>query len=421
MTVLRTVPALVLAVAATAATAATDEDALDLQAAAAAPAAVKAGSLRLTLELAAIHGSRTGGQGSDSGHRASLDLRWSDRLTDAWRFGLSNRLDDLHPALPGQRNTRNQLREAYVSWQAPSGNQSLDIGRLNLRHGPAYGFNPTDVFREGASRWTVTADPIALRENRTGTFMLRGSQLWDGGSAAIAWAPQLSQQPVSDKTWTLDLAATNARHRLLLTTNAKASDRWGGEALALLEQGRRPLLGANLTGLLNDATVLHGEWAVRREPSLLDAALGRTDRPAYQHRLSAGATLAVTSGLSVTAEASYNGAGLDRADWRQLFAQGPLQAGRMLQGARASQEQASRKAWLLYATQKGVIAKKLDITAFYRQNLDDRSGLAWVEARYRWDRMDLALQWQRGSDRQVTEFGALPYRQLIQVVGSASF
>ena len=421
MTAFRTMPALVLAASAMAAHGAADEDALDLQAAPAAPAAAQPSTLRLALELGAIHGSRTGGRPSQDGHRAALDLRWSDRLTEGWRFNLSNRLDEVHPALPGQRSTRNQLREANVSWQAPSGGQSVDIGRLNLRHGPAYGFNPTDVFREGASRSIVTADPVALRENRTGTFMLRASQLWEGGSASVAWAPRLTTDGLSDKAWTLDLAATNAQHRLLFTANAKASDRWSGEALALLEQGRRPLLGANVTGLVSDAMVVHGEWSMRRTSGLLDAALGQPDRQKVQHKLSAGATYAFPGGLSVTAEAGYNGAGLDRDDWHTLFGQGPAAAGQLLLAAQSSQEQASRKAWLLYATQKGAFTKQLDITAFVRQNLDDRSTLAWAEMRYHWDRIDLALQWQRSSSGNATEFGAMPYRQLIQLVGYLYF
>lgn len=416
---LRTMPALLLAAATFAASGATDEDALDLQAASAAPAAAQPGKLRLALELAAVHGNKQAGLGSEDGHRAAMDVRWYDALADGWRFGLSDRLDDLHPALPGQRGTRNQLREAYLSWQGSG--QAVELGRVNLRHGPSYGFNPTDVFREGATRTVVTADPVALRENRTGTFMVRGSRLWDGGSASVTWAPQLTTQALSDMPWTLDLAATNSRHRLLFTTNAKASDRLSGEALAMLEQGHRPTLGANATGLVGDATVLHGEWSMRSTPSLLDAALGRPERPKYRQKVSAGATYALPGGLTVTAEAAYNGAGLNRDAWQTLFAQGLPAASRLLATAQASQEQASRRAWLLYATKKDALVKQLDFTAFFRQDLDDHSTLAWAEFRYHWNRSDLAVQFQRSSSHAGTEFGAMPYRQLIQLVGYAYF
>ena len=42
-----------------------------------------------------------------------------------------------------------------------------------------------------------------------------------------------------------------------------------------------------------------------------------------------GATFTLPSGLAVTAEAQYNGAGLDRGGWQQLFASGPASAARL--------------------------------------------------------------------------------------------
>ena len=198
-------PALiVLALASGLASAAGDDDALDLKAAEPAPAAATQGAtgLRLTLELAALQARGQAGQGSDSGHRAAVDLRWTGKLDAQWRFGLSNRLDDIQPVLPGQRSTRNHLREAYLGWQSTDGQRGVDAGRINQRHGPAYSFNPTDFFRRGATRSVVTADPIALRENRTGTYMLRASQLWDGGGASLAWAPQLTRGRTVRSHWT---------------------------------------------------------------------------------------------------------------------------------------------------------------------------------------------------------------------------
>jgi len=417
-------PALiVLALACGLAHAADEEDALDLKSAEPAPAAAAkaASGPRLTLELAALHARGQAGQGSDSGHRAAVDLRWTGKLNEQWRFGLSNRLDDIHPVLPGQRSTRHHLREAFLGWQSASGLQSVDVGRINQRHGPAYSYNPTDVFRRGATRSVVTADPIALRENRTGTFMLRASQLWDGGGASLAWAPQLTRSGRENSTFSLDLDGTNATDRVVLTVNTKASDRWSGEALWVVEEGRGPRLGLNLTGLVTDSAVVHAEWSMARSPRLIDTALGGAAPSARHHQATVGLTYSLPGGLSVTAEAAYNGAGLNRADWQQLFAQGPAPVGALFAATQADQEMAARRAWMLYATQKGVLWKQLDVTAFVRQNAVDRSHLAWAELRYHWPRFDLALQWQRGSGKADTEYGALPYRQVVQVVGFVYF
>lgn len=420
---------LLLALAAPLALAADDDDALDLEAKPAAeapkvglaPSRQPDSTLRLTLEGAALQGERFNGQGSQRGQRLSVDLRWSGRLEglgEGWRFGLSNRLDVTHPALGDQRNTQNHLREAYLAWQAPDGQRNFELGRLNQRHGPAYGYNPTDFFRAGATRSVVTADPVALRENRTGTFVLRASQLWTGGGASVAWAPALTRSKAGDSLFNLDLDATNARHRVLVTTHVQASQRWSGEALALVEEGLGTRVGLNLNGLVTDSAVLHAEWTVGRTPRLLDTAVMGDAAPRQLHQQAAlGLTYAFAGGLSMTAEAEYNGAGLRRNDWSTLYSHGAGKVAAFFGANQADQELASRQAWLLYATQKGAYFKQLDITAFVRLNALDHSHLTWAELRYHWPRFDAALQWQRSHGGQGTEYGALPYRQALQLIG----
>jgi hypothetical protein len=417
---------------------AAEDDALDLQAdpppaaqkPAAAPGGASAGAPATTtapastprwaLELAGLQARRSGGLGNQGGHRLALDLRWSGSLGGPWRFGLSDRLDDVHPAQGGLHNTHNSLREAWVAWQSDA--TSVEAGRVNLRHGPGYGYNPTDVFRRGATRLITSADPLALRENRLGTYLLRASQLGSAGSAAITWAPKLSSDGPSDASFSLDPGATNQRQRVLLTASGRASERWSGEVQALAESGGRSRLGANFTGLATDWLVLHGELSNGKVADLLDVGLGQP-APALRRSSQAvlGATFTLPSGLAVTAEAEYNGAGLDRAGWQQLFANGPVAAARLFGATQADQELASRRAWLLYATQKGVGLKQLDVTGFVRHNPLDHSSLAWVELRYHWPKLDTALQWQRSLGGAATEYGALPYRQVVQLVGTLYF
>jgi len=85
------------------------------------------------------------------------------------------------------------------------------------------------------------------------------------------------------------------------------------------------------------------------------------------------------------------------------------------------QELGARNAWLVYVSQKSLGLKQLDLTAFVRTNTDDRSRLGWFELRYHWPQFDAVLQWQRASGRPQSEFGALPYRQLVQVLGVLYF
>ena len=356
-----------------------------------------------------------------NGHRLGIDLRWSGKLSDDWQFGLSNRLDHIDPPAAGLDRLRNSLREAKLVWQPAGGGTSVDVGRVNVRHGPAYGYNPTDYFRAGATRLITSADPLSIRENRLGTVMVQASQLWARGSISVAYAPKLDSGGPSDNGLSLDLGATNAHHRVLLSATARASERWSGEALLLAEQGASPRLGLSFTGLLTDAVVLHGELSSGRSRDLLSQSLGLPSPEHRRQQAALGATLALPAGWSVTAEAAYNGAGMAQAQWQQLFALGPAAVGAVLTGAQASQELAARQAWLLYATKKSVFWKQLDLAAFVRQNRIDRSLITWAELRYHWPSVDLALQYQRTHGNLRTEYGALPYRSVVQLSATAFF
>ncbi len=407
---------------------AADDDALNLEAAPAAP--LSAGpalttsasrGLRFSIEAAGLHGSRSDGGPSRNGHRLGFDLRWSGKLTDDWQFGLSNRLDHIDPPSVGQDRLHNSLREAKLVWQSAGSSTSIDIGRVNVRHGPAYGYNPTDYFRTGATRLITSADPVSIRENRLGTVMLQASQLWALGSMTVAYAPKLDTGGPSDDGLSLDLGSTNSRNRLLLSATARASERWSAEALVLAAQGTSPRLGLNFTGLLTNALVLHGELSSGRSRDLLSQSLGLPGPERRRQQAALGATLALPRAWSVTAEAAYNGAGMGHSQWQQLFAQGPANVASLLSGAQASQELTARQAFLLYATKKSLFWKQLDLAAFVRQNRIDHSSITWAELRYHWESVDVALQFQRARGRLRTEYNALPYRQVVQLSATAFF
>ena len=76
---------------------------------------------------------------------------------------------------------------------------------------------------------------------------------------------------------------------------------------------------------------------------------------------------------------------------------------------------------MIYVTQKSLGLKNLDLTAFLRINANDYSRLAWIELRHHWPSFDLAFQLQQNMGRSNSEFGILPDRRLMQVVGSYYF
>jgi hypothetical protein len=119
----------------------------------------------------------------------------------------------------------------------------------------------------------------------------------------------------------------------------------------------------------------------------------------------------------MTLEAEYSGAGLNGAGLDTVLNQGPAAYQRYVALTQPSQELGSRRAWLMYASQKSFGLKQLDLTGFVRVNAEDRSRLVWAELRYHWPRFDAALQWQRSSGDARSEFGIAPYRQILQLIG----
>ena len=420
LTLIPLVCAACIALAAAPARAADDTDALALESAPEPAQKAPEQPLRIYVEGALGRIAQRYSLPNLDARRLSIDLNWSAKLSDQWRATLSDRLDYIYPADPGAPSTVNSLREAYAGWQDQAGQNMAEFGRINLRNGPAYGYNPTDYLRDGVLRAVSTVDPFALRENRLGTVMARYQRLWAGGGVSLALAPKLADGP-SDQSFSLDLGATNRRNRGLASWSTQFSDRLSGQVLAYAEQGKGPQWGASMTALLSEATVGFVEMSRGRDDDLFRAAVSGVARRITRNRLSAGATFTTSTRLALTAEYEYNGFAPDRAAWDAGASAGLLAYGRYLLAAQARQDIASRSAWLLYATQKSAFLKSLDLTALLRINAEDHSRLGWVELRYHWPSFDGALQWQTTQGRAFSEYGLVPYRQSVQLLGAWYF
>lgn len=351
--------------------------------------------------------------------RESLDVSHSQSLAPGLRAVLSDRLDHLNPAAAGTDETVNSLREAYLSWQPVGGNTVWELGRINLRYGPGYGYNPTDFFRDNSVRVMTTADPIALRENRLGSVMLRGQRLWTDGSLSVALSPKLADNPSPDGG-NLDLGATNSRDRTLIALGTQFSQRVSSQLLLYKEDGLSPALGANLTALLSDAAVAHLEWSRSSEADLLSRPLALPGTAASHNRFVSGITYTTAGKLSVTAEYEYNGFAVNQSNWAALGTT-PMTQLAYLNAAQQLQELASRQAYLIYVTQKNLGLKDLDMTAYLRLNPGDDSRLAWIELRRHWPSFDLAVQLQQNIGCASSESGILPDRRVLQVLGRYYF
>jgi len=178
-----------------------DTEALSLESAAVvSPESVQSG--KIFIEGAVGTSSQRYSSGSTDTGRLSFDFSHSLQLGRGFRAVFSDRLDHIHPRTADADETVNSLREAYLGWQTEGGDSLIEFGRVNLRYGPGYGYNPTDFFRGGSLRVLTSADPFALRENRLGSVMLRAQSLWTGGSLSVALSPKLADNPNADG-WSL--------------------------------------------------------------------------------------------------------------------------------------------------------------------------------------------------------------------------
>ena len=65
--------------------------------------------------------------------------------------------------------------------------------------------------------------------------------------------------------------------------------------------------------------------------------------------------------------------------------------------------------------------KHLDLTAMLRNDLVDHSRLQWLEARYHWTRVDVALQTQLNTGTSSSNYGAQAERRMWQAVARYFF
>jgi hypothetical protein len=355
--------------------------------------------------------------GADDRHpttRASFDLRYDGTLAPGLRAVVSDHFDRVRNSAALRDGNVNTLREAYLSWSR-SDAEIVDVGRVNIRHGAAIGFNPTDWFKENALRSIVSPDPYALRENRQGTFVLQGQKLWDRASVSALVSPKLGDGP-NPAAFALDAGATNPRNRWLLAGSYTLSDRLNPELLVYGGAGTPVQAGGNVSFLLGESTVVFGEAAFGRGRRLVAEALQIDAPKRQQQRVALGATYTTGFNLSLTAEAEYNSAAPDRAAWQSLAALGPYAQLQVLSTAQRVQELPFRRAVFVYATWKDALLRRLDLSAYLRRDAQTDSRDQWLEARYRWDRADLALQWQAYSGIAGSVYASVPQRRAIELV-----
>jgi len=343
--------------------------------------------------------------------RGSVDFRLDVKLAPELRAVFSDRMDlvDSDGVPPGEN--LNTVREAYLSW-ARRDDQIFDLGRVNIRNGAAMGFNPTDWFKANALRAIVNPDPAVLRENRQGTVVVQAQQLWSEASLTAAFSPRLARSSDS-ATFALNAGATNPSNRYLVAGSYKVGDTFSPQMLIYGGVDIPPQVGLNLSTVIGESMVVYGEVAVGKGIPLTAQALAVAQTNSRQQRATLGLTYTTSFNLTVSAEAQYSSAGPNDTEWQALDSSAQQQ---LLSTAQALQDLPSRSQGFLQALWKDLFVPRFDLSGFLRQDIETNSQAFWIEGRYSWEKLQLALQWQAFTGAPGSLYHAVPQQQTLQLV-----
>ena len=345
--------------------------------------------------------------GSPWGNRTSFDAYDQWRLAPGLQLTYSDRFSATFSDGVGfpEEAVRNDLREAYLTWE-PVPLTYVDAGRINLRNGVAYGFNPTDFFRARTTVAQASADPLAQRENRLGTFMLRAQHVFDGGTVGFVYAPKLhTPAPVGAVADWIDpkIDQTNADDRFLASLSFELEE-FSPQVLVYHAAGRTKL-GLNISHPVGNAIIAYASWAGGVAPNVTADAIAfgkRTGvvppvvtapdtRRSFRNELSLGASWTGSAKVTVVAEYHFNEAGFSKQDWRDWFATGTdPQAASLAWYVRGyagdlQTPQSQHEAFLWTSVTDVFHIPQLSMGGFVMTDLMDGSGLAQFSVSYNLD------------------------------------
>jgi hypothetical protein len=341
--------------------------------------------------------------------RLSIDGSYEWKATNTLRFGFSDRLSAFAGdtiSWPSSGSLRNDLREAFASCEVAS-QTFVEVGRINLKNGPALGYNPTDFFKPRAQVSLASIDPSAAKQNRLGVLMVQGQKLFDGGAFTVAFAPEV-QHPsrlLTSAPASFDplLGQTNASVRCL---GSLSYDLMGlSPQVLVFHDDVGTHFGASLSHVVSKRVVVYAEWSGVDEGSLARRAIafGRAtgslpaDAPRplqsstpthYQNDVAVGASWTGRHRVTVNLEFHYHQSGFTRDDFDRWITVG--NSDRQLADemwfirtyAMDQQEPLMRQQIFLRLDWQDALVRYLDLGLVSFVNPFDRSVLAQLSAQY---------------------------------------
>jgi hypothetical protein len=376
-----------------------------------------------------------GGNGPEFINRSFVDGHGGWQHGQSLKVLYSARLD-YTTGDPSRDSFSYDLRELFLSWSLDAKRRwFIDFGRINVRNGVAYAFNPTDFFRTQSVVDETSQDPSVRRENRLGTLMLRGQYFLGGSTLTAMYAPRLYDEPLALTTvpsWSdPQLRRTNAGNRVELSASVDFGHDLSPQAV-LFHSSDAWAYGVNMARGFGTQTTAYVEWSATRRSSLVAQAMqygvrtgtfGNSVPPIaadltehLDHDLAAGVSYTTRSNINFIVEYDLHQAGLSRTDWRHWFAVGS--AGNPLVDAElwylrdyaaVQQEPISRQSLFLRVAKDNWLIPNLSGSALALVDLTGTSWLGQADVSYRMStRWQLELMFQTALGTRRSDFGSLP-------------
>lgn len=354
----------------------------------------------------------------------------NDNLTFAARF-----VKERYTEKAGETQTRTRADYRELAWKRMFDSSSFSLGRINIKNGTGYGFNPTDFFAKFSAVEQITQDPAISREVRLGSVAAQYASFSDDGSRAIAISPRLADpEPlgVADQWSQFGLGRTNAETRVLLKSTVRI-DRDVEPELLAFHDSMGWKAGINLTRGIGDDTVVFLDYAGGNSVNLLDGAklYAQETIPAglvpmmpvdaerhFYSGMSTGANMSFGSGFSVQLAYNYYGAGLSKSDWEKWLlveksGNPALIAQNWYLREYASAQEVPLLKNNLFARFEApnIFAHKVTLFGFANISLEDRSSLSSIGISYLAnDVFDVGVNLYANTGSATSVYGSLPQR-----------
>lgn len=350
-----------------------------------------------------------------------LDLRLQQPLRERLDGVFSNRLDaDWQRGEPLTENSlTNTLREIYLSYR-PTDTLFTDLGRINIRHGVAVNYSPTDYFRTNALVLPRSLNPTDLRNNRLGVLAAQFRYLSVGQSLGLVLVPEVNVLE-GDGPFNPRLQQTNNANKWLLEFNPSLVEGLFS-GFNLFRQGDGGVqAGINLSHSFGLATVGYLEWSGGRAQSLGRQVLGSAttnaavldDDPGqrFRNEFALGATYTTPIRLNISLEYDYNGAGFSSGGWQQFRRESQPTPSQdfiaILSGAARLQEPVTRQAWFARLNWPEFPVYEGELTAIAHYNPFDQSRLIYVEWNYSLPKLTFSVRFTSSNGRSDSEYGSI--------------